>query len=435
MIGEVRWSAGTPERLKMGIRFRKPVDVAIPFSVTEESVSTLQQILDALENAVPGELILLNPDLRISEVRGGRTTGRRGVGKSRFKGMVLREATGLVETVVNEKTLWEALQVCAETGKRFSGTCSFRHGRSGKGPDLFSHGTFGVKIHPVCGPKGEVRSILMFVEREDPLGLLNGSKEKRRESTKRLQQILASAASGFLLHDAIKELSNPLAHLRIQLDLLRHKLASDGEGTQAGSGRLATYVQEAGMAEKLAGGFCEKLQCLLQNTFRSDPVHEPFSEISSCLSKAISVMGLYEGFDGNSITFKAPQKMPVTQPEEQDVVMLLVIFLLLSKDCLANGSDMSIVCETETVASHLIVKILHTGHIRQDGYLDILFHHDPLETYFLKSHAISFMDTLLYYANFLLKKNDIKIKITNILGHFSLSLIIPVRKQVPIGKA
>jgi hypothetical protein len=108
---------------------------------------------------------------------------------------------------------------------------------------------------------------------------------------------------------------------------------------------------------------------------------------------------------------------------------MLLIFLLLSRTCLKNVSNRTIKCETVTNKKHVIAKISHNGFIHQRKYLDIIFQSDPLENYFFKTDSICCMDTLLYHANLLLKKNKIKTKIINIPGQFSQSLVMPLKAR------
>ena len=138
---------------------------------------------------------------------------------------------------------------------------------------------------------------------------------------------------------------------------------------------------------------------------------------------------MYEGLDSNSIVFIPRSQLPITGANEQEFVTIFLIYLLLSRDCLRNVSDTTIRCETTKDDDHIIATISHNSSIQQDKYLDIVFHNKPLESYFLKGDFTCFMDTLLYYGNCLLRKNKVRTSITNIPGHFSLSLLIPAANQ------
>ena len=135
---------------------------------------------------------------------------------------------------------------------------------------------------------------------------------------------------------------------------------------------------------------------------------------------------MYGDSDGASIRFDPQPKLPKIESDKQEFLMIFLIFLLLSRDGLRTVSDKTIKCETKEHENHITVSMSHNGYLHQGKYLDILFDNDPLETYFFNTHPIYFMDAVLYYGNALLKKNNIKIKIDNIPGQFSLSLFIPL---------
>ena len=126
----------------------------------------------------------------------------------------------------------------------------------------------------------------------------------------------------------------------------------------------------------------------------------------------------------NTITPKTESDLPPIRTNAEELTMVFLILLLFSRDCLSNVSNKEITCETSKREDHIAASISHNGFIHQDR-LDILFHNNPLESFFLNGVSVHMMDTLLYYANFLLKKNGICIRLTNIPGCFDLSLIIP----------
>jgi PAS domain S-box-containing protein len=390
----------------------------------------LEQVVSALERSVPGQVISLNTDLSIVDVRGTQAKGKGGRRKARFNGMALRKATNLAETKVNGKKLFDELQRCAQTGQEFSGKCVHYQGRSSKTPDLFTPGPFHTKISPICNLEDKVSSLLMVVMGEDPLGIFSRNEDKKAKNLNRLQHILWASSAGFLFQGVLEEVCNPFMYVLAELDLQRHKLDLDGKKGQLGSEHEATShsarIEKAG---KCVGDFSEKLKCVLENACRPEHADISCLGVNECLSKAINIVDLYEGLDVRNITLKARPKLPLTASNEQELTMIFLVFLLLSRDSLRSVSDTSITCKTAKDENHIIAEISHNGHIEQGRYLDIIFHKNPLESFFLNSDTIGFMDTLLYYANVLLKKNEIKIRITNIPGQFDLSVVIPAMRE------
>jgi hypothetical protein len=187
------------------------------------------------------------------------------------------------------------------------------------------------------------------------------------------------------------------------------------------------YVGEIQKLEELIGNLSEHFRYMLENTcyFQSSGV-SPF-DVNQTLAKTISILEMCGGLDGCSMRLTSASVLPMIEACEQEFIMIFLIFLLLSRTCLKNVSDRTIKCETVTNRKHIIAKISHNGFIHQRRYLDIIFQSDPLANYFFNSDSVCCMDTLLYHANLLLKKNKIKTRITNIPGHFSLSLVTPIR--------
>jgi len=253
---------------------------------------------------------------------------------------------------------------------------------------------------------------------------------KEAESRNRLHNILGAAAAGFLLRDVLQQTCRPLTSLLAWLDLLRYKLALNWKESPTGDNdKVACYVGEFKQLEKLVSDLSHKFKYILESTRWAEPVETVDLEINECLSMAITILSMYEGLGGDSISFNPGSKLLITGAIEHELITIFLVFLLLSRDCLRNVSDTTIRCETAKHDGHIIATISHNGSIRQDKYLDIIFHNKPLEGYFLKSDFTCFMDTLLYYGNCLLKKNEVKTRIINIPGDFSISLLIPAADQ------
>ena len=394
----------------------------------------LEQMVGALQRAVAGRVIHLNTDLRIVDIHDDVTLDRAHRQAGFFHGMDLRKATGLVETTVNGRKLWEQLEVCVGTGQEFTTNDCHYDGRSDKRPDLFSPGTFNIIIKPIANLDDRVTSLLMIVKSGEPLGAYP---EKKKEKLDHLERILQAAARGFILKDLLKETCDPLTCLLARLDLLRHKVTLQSKKSQAAdTHEISYYVEAIQEAEEFVERLSEQFKYMLENTcyFQSSGVC-PF-DVNQILAKTIAVLERCGRLDGCSVSLKCPSVMPIMEACEQEFVMMFLIFLLLSKTCLKNVSNRAISCETAANKKHVIAKISHNGFIHQPRYLDIIFQSDPLENYFFKSNSICCMDTLLYHANLLLKKNKIKTKITNIPGQVSLSLVMPCRPPLNLkGKA
>jgi PAS domain S-box-containing protein len=394
----------------------------------------LEQMVGALQRAVAGRVIHLNNDLRIVDIHDDETPGRAHKQAGFFHGMDLRQATGLVETRVNGRKLWEQLEVCVGTGQEFATDHCHYDGRSDKRPDLFSPGTFNIIIKPIANLDDCVTSLLMVVKSGEPLGAYP---EKKKEKLDHLEHILQAAARGFILKDLLRETCDPLTCLLARLDLLRHKVTLEKKKSQAAdTHEISYYVEAIQEAEELVERLSAQFKYTLENTcyFQSSGVC-PF-DVNQTLAKTVAVLERCGGLDGCSVSLKRPSVMPIMEACEQEFVMMFLIFLLLSRTCLKNVSNRAISCETAANKKHVIAKISHNGFIHQPKYLDIIFQSDPLENYFFKSNSVCCMDTLLYHANLLLKKNKIKTKITNIPGQVSLSLVMPCRPPLNLmGKA
>jgi len=385
----------------------------------------LEQTLATLQRAVAGRVVHLSTDLRIAEIYEGERLGQAHKKAGFFNGMDLRKATELVKTKVNGKKLWEELQVCARTGREFAADYCHYNGRPDKRPDLFAPGAFSIIIKPIADLDDNVTSLLMVVKTGEPLGVYP---EKEIENLDRLEHILGAAARGFLLKDVVKETCDPLTCLLARLDLLRHKLTLERKKSEAShTQEMPYYAEEIQKLETLVVNLSDQFKYMLENTcyFQSSEL-SPF-DLNQTLLNTVRILEMCGGLDGCGMRLESASALPLIEACEKDFIMIFLIFLLLSRTCLKNVSDRTIKCETITNKKHVIAKISHNGFIHQRKYLDIIFQSDPLANYFFNSDSVCSMDTLLYYANLLLKKNKIKTKITNIPGQFSLSLVTPIR--------
>jgi hypothetical protein len=259
--------------------------------------------------------------------------------------------------------------------------------------------------------------------------------KREGEKLSHLPGILGAAATGFLLKDVLKEACDPFTGLLGRLNLLRCKLGLETKDLQEANGHGSACYQEIVKVERLVEDLSKTFKYMLENTFCLEPAKISQFDVNRSLLRAITILRLYDGLDGDSIKFETQSELPMMASNEQDFVMIFLIFLLLSRDCLTNVSNRTIKCETITDNSHIVASISHNGSIRQDRCLDIIFHDNPIEGCFFNSGLISYMDTLLYYSNLLMKKHGIRIRIRNIPGQFSLSLFIPtIRRSDLTGK-
>jgi len=437
VTGEVCWRTFEPAPGRMGIRFSQPIDLSVPPAAADKALHRfreqaaalrdekhqLEQITEILQCSVPGRVVLLNRDLSIASINGFEETLQKGGPKISFIGMDFRKATELVGVKVKGRRLWDELQLCAKTGQEFvSDPCHYQ-GSAGDRPDLFSPGTFRIGISPILDLDRDVASLLMLVKIEAPLGL-HGQQDER--ALDHFPHILRGAATGLLLKDILEESCHPFTYLLARMNLLRYKFELETAESQSTNGdQLDYYAGEIQKIEAVIEDLSKRFKYVVQNTCSPEPEEPHHHDINESLSKAISIVSMYKEFDDETIRFDPQPELSKIKSGEQESIMIFVIFLLLSRDCVATVSDKTIHCETTQDQRHVIAGMRHNGYIRQDKYLNILFDSDPLESYFSKSHSTYFMDTLLYYGNLLLKKNNMKIKINNVPGEFSLSVYVP----------
>jgi len=271
-----------------------------------------------------------------------------------------------------------------------------------------------------------VSSLLMIVKAEAPLGIMNIDEDKKKEKWNHFQQILGVSTAGFLLKDLLKQTCNPFTCLLAQLDLFRYKMALDRKKSHTDNADNAIlYAEEMASVEKHVREISDKFKYMLENVCLCEPAGTTRFDINESLARAITIVNVFEGLGDSSIRLASFPNLPMIESDQQEFVMIFLIFLLLSRDCLKSVSDTAIRCETVRENNHIVARISHNGHIQQEKYMEILFQGNPIDSYFFEPGSVHFMETLLHYANLLLKKNDIKTKTTNIPGHFELSLIIP----------
>lgn len=436
-IGKVRWCAGPSQKTRVGIQFPKLLDISVPLSLATEAVESLQhqmkaqnhileQMVRALEDDLSGQLVLLDTDLRITDVRGKQASEKKAKQKmARFRGKDFREATQLAETDVNGQRLWHALEMCSHTGQEFTTKRCRYQGRLGGTPDLFGPGTFRAKISPIRDLKDKVCSVLMSVKTEDPLGLHDHHKDTGPGNEEHLTKILKAVANGFLLRNVLTQSRNPLIHLLAELDLVEKKLEKPGNRSQTDKAdKTVVKVMGIEKARKSIGSVFEKLGYLLNEDQVCQWRKASLSGVNACLSQAIEMAKMYDLMADDTIRPRTEPGLPPIETNSQELTTVFLILLLFSNDCLSNVSDKQIGCATSKKKDHISVSISHNGFIQQDS-LNILLDNNPLESFFLNGGTFNMMETLLYYANFLLKKNAIRMRLTNIPGRFDLSLIIP----------
>ncbi len=416
------WKIRVPPKLPWTTSREIYIEHLTEFRALREQKHQLEQIVGIVRRSVSDRVVLLNSDLSIANIGGVEITPQ-----VSFKGMDLRKATGLVEAKVNEKKLWDELKLCVKTGQEFASDLCHYQGREDDSPDLFPPGTFRIRISPITDLNQRVTSLLMVVKSEAPPGIYRG---KEVQDLYHFRHILGAAATGFIIKDILKEVCNPLTYLLASLGLLSYKLALERKKMQvADSEGFAFYPEEIKKIEELIEDLTKKFRYMIENTYLPEPVKTYDFDINECLSRAITIVTMYEEFDGESIEFNPQPRLPKARSDEQEIIMMFLVFLMLSRDCVRTVSDKTLRCETRENQDHIIASISHNGYIQESRYLDILFDNNPLQSYFSKSHSIYFMDTLLYYGNLLMKKNNVKIKINNVPGEFSLSLFIPREKS------
>jgi hypothetical protein len=394
----------------------------------EERNRRLEEMVGLLGESTDGTVIVLASDLTIQEVR-GRVPGTSNSGAlARFKGMHFPKATALAEVMVNGKSLHAHLRSCVESGRALAGRPISYWEPIKKGTDLFSVGDYRLTAVPVLGKDKKVSALVMAVKPDAPSGILE-LEQYGLEGHDRFVSILGASAIGFFLEHRFKEMCRSVIRLLAQLDLhfykaeMGHPHLSDGH-SESGDGQ---YVDDRGsvqtLAEALSDGMKSTLRCLPEvgGLLQSDR-----SDIDTCLSFAITLVGLERGARAGQVSVTTAGDLHTAKVDDHELLMTFVIFLLLSKTCLTRVSDQTIKCDAIKEKHHVVIKISHNSYIQEESYLEILFSRYPLQRYFSSADRTQPMETLLHYVCFLLKKNRINIKLTNVPGQFELCLSIPV---------
>ena len=415
--GEVRWHS-QPAEGRIGIEFSEPVDLSIPFAVADQAMRNHRQATDShiarlcetLGDAcvwvdLSGEIIQCDE----------RFVSLMGYSDEQVKGCAFSE---LARTDDRDR-LANLLLASDSAGIPSQGTGLFRM-QPKDGPAFF----WRIRVFPKT-PWATSKEVWIedLTQSCGPVGTYPGKEERK---LRHLPHILEASATGFVFKEVIKEACDPFTGLLGRLDLLRYRLALDSkESEQADGNRFFYYMGEVERVEKLVEDLSKKFKCVLENTFSFNLARISHFDVNQSLSTAIAIAGSYEGFGSDTIRFESRSVLPMLKSNEQEYIMIFLVFLLLSRDCLKNVTDRTIRCETQTDGGHIVCRISHNGSIRKDKCLDIILDSNPVGNYFFQSDSICFMDTLLYYGNLLMKKNGVKTKINNIPGQFSLSFLIP----------
>jgi PAS domain S-box-containing protein len=411
IAGEVRWQTFKRRTGKMGVQFSQPIDLSVPLIATEQALRRWRQqakaYFDRLYQGLSDACVWVNSRDEIIRQ------------DERFLTLL-----GYSEEEVEGRPLYAFAH--GEDRERLS------HLMAPETTDLSSLTNGLFRMQPKEGPA------LLWKIRIPPKRLWTTSREiyienitefralKDEKHLNYFRQILGAAATGFLTRDIVKEVCDPFTCVLASLDLLRHRLALERKKSQgANASEFAYYAEEIQEVAELFEDLTKRFRYVVENTYSLEPVETTQFDINECLSIAISIIGMYEESGGESIRFNPQAEVPKIESNKQEFLMIVLIFLLLSRDCLGTVSDKAIKCETKEDENNIIVSMCHNGYLQKGKYLDMLLDDDPIESCFFKSHSMYFMDTLLYYGNLLLKNNNIKIKINNVPGQFSLSLFIP----------
>lgn len=417
ITGEVRWHTLQPAGGRVGIKFSESIDFSVPFPVADKAIQTLRQRMDSffgrLYQTLADACVWVNPRGEMIQYD-ERFLGLTGCSERDVEGQLLSDFAHL-----EDRERLASLLVGREmSGISSSATGLFRMQAKDRRALFW-------KIRVLPKPP-ESTSKEIWIEDMTESRLVGTYAGKHGERQRHLPHILGASATGFLLRDVLNEASDPLTAILGRLDLLRYKLALQSSRLPAENAReFSCCVEETEKAEKLVQNLSKKFRYALENTFSVEPGETRHFDINQSLSTAIAIVNSYDGTGGDTIRFESRLQLPTVKSNEQEFTMIFVIFLLLSRDCLKDVSDRTIRCETTTDNNHIVARILHNGCIRKDRCLDIIFHSNPVASYFFETDSICFMDTLLHYGNLLMKKNNVRTKINNIPGQFSLSLLIP----------
>ncbi|HID31699.1 MAG TPA: PAS domain S-box protein [Desulfobacterales bacterium] len=412
ITGKVCWKSSEPGARRVGIQFSKPIDFSIPLAATEQVLRRTREQTEAHfdrhYHTLSDACVWVNSKDEI--VRHDK----------RFLALL-----GYSERDVKGRPFYDFAY--DEDRKRLSQVMA---GET-TGLSSLSNGVFRIQPKEGAALLWKIRippkppwttSREIYIEHITEFRALRDEKHLNH-----FRQILGVAATGFLTTDLLREVCDPFTCLVARLDLLRHKLALERKKSQGANGDgLAYYAREIQKVEQLFEHLTKRFKYVVENTYSLEPVETTRFDVNDCLSIAVSIMRMYEESVAESIRFDSQAEVPEIESNRQEFLMIFLIFLFLSRDCLRTVSEKTINCETKKDENHITVTICHNGYLQQGKYLDILFDNDPLDSYFFKGHSPHFIDTLLHYGILLLKKNNTKIKINNVPGQFSLSLFIPL---------
>ena len=164
----------------------------------------------------------------------------------------------------------------------------------------------------------------------------------------------------------------------------------------------ASYSGEIAKIERQTEHLFKQFKSVLDTGYAAESGKHESVDVNESLSKAVS---LAES-ENELIQISPPLGLAMVKANKQETGMLFIILLLLSQDCVKTVSDKTIQCEVKENEDHILIDMSHMGHIEKDKYVDILFNHEPIETFLLKCRPTNFLDTLLCYASLLVKKND-----------------------------
>ncbi len=378
----------------------------------------LEQVVRTFSRCINGKMVILSSDLTINEVR-GRISEQPGQEENvRFRGMPFQKATGLAQVKMNGKTLWEQLRSCVTTGRPITGRPVTYWGRVDNGQDLIQPGDFRITVNPSQDSDKKVSFLVVIIEAMSSFGA-NWEASEISGDSGRLESILGSSATAFVLSDVIEGLYDPLARLVAQLDLLFSKVDMAGE-------KADRYEPDRDRVQALVRELCDRLKPVRENvavrqgTFRVDR-----TDINECVSRAIDIVQSNGDAGAGVISMALAENLPAVKPDAHDLVMMFIIFLLTSKASLATVTDKTIRCETAQKNGHVMVKIAHNSYIQKQDDLKMIFDGQVLRRYFSDTGRVKPTETYLHYANFLTNKHRIKMNMTNIPGQFELCLAVP----------
>jgi PAS domain S-box-containing protein len=412
ITGEVRWKTFERRTGSMGVQFSQPIDLSVPLIATEQALRRWRQqakvYFDRLYQRLSDACVWVNSRDEIIR-HDDRFLALLGYSEDEVEGRLL------YDFVHGEDRERLSRLMAPETTDLSSLTNGLFRMQPKEGPALL----WKIRIPP---KRLWTTSREIYIENIAEFRALRDEKHLNY-----FRQILGAAATGFITRDIVKEVCDPFTCVLASLDLLRHRLVLERKRSQgANAGEFGRWAKEIQEVEELVEDLTKRFRYMVENTYSLEPVETTQFDINECLSIAITIMRMYEESAGESIKFNPQAEVPKIELNKQEFLMIFLIFLLLSRDCLRTVSDKTIKCETKEDKNDIIVSMWHNGYLQQGKYLDILLNDNPIESCFFKSRSVYFMDTLLYYGNLLLKKNNVKIKINNVPGQFSLSLFIPL---------